>query len=153
MEEPQNTPPAIVATLDVANPPQGTRSRIVHILQIIGVFATFLGMADFLNLLAIMPQTDFGKWLMLSGPTLATSAKPLILLFGDILDNGVRDNSFTLPLALFLVASLGLGLAGCVGYTARVSTPYGSASTNAKGELVIRPRLPRAYVIPITPDK
>lgn len=71
------------------------RIQTIRVLQLIALLASFIGGADFLNLLAIFPP-ETSKWLILTGPTFAASVKPIILLIGDYMDNGTIDKSFKL---------------------------------------------------------
>ncbi len=95
----------------LATPPLW-RVQMVRVLQLIGIFGGFLGGADFLQLLAILPP-DAAAWLLLAGPAFAAGSKPLVMLIGDILDDGERNDSFKLPLvAIFLCLGF-LALGGC----------------------------------------
>lgn len=85
----------------VISTPPLWRVQMVRVLQLIGIFGGFLGGADFLQLLAIFPP-DAAAWLLVAGPAFAAGSKPLVMLIGDILDDGQKNDSFKLPLiALF----------------------------------------------------
>lgn len=141
METPVTIPVQVTLEAKPVSPPW--RLRAVYILQLIGMLLAFFGAADFLQLLAFLPM-DFAKWLLVSGPIIATSAKPIIMTIGDVLDNGVKDDSFKIPLGLFLVASLALGgsfgLVSCAGMQFDIRTPYGDASSAKDGTISINPK-------------
>lgn len=121
------TTEAIPATL-VSSPPLW-RLQLVRALQIIGVVGGFFGGAEFLQLLAIMPP-DVAGWLLVAGPAFAAGSRPFIELIGDLVDDGIHNDSFKIPLGLFLLVAatmtLGLGLSSCAGLSFAVS-PEGCA--------------------------
>lgn len=86
------------------------RLQLIRCLQLLGVLMGFIGGADFLQLLAIVPA-DVSKWLVVAGPAFAASVKPFIMFVGDYLDDGKIDGSFKLP-NLVLLAILIFTLAG-----------------------------------------
>jgi hypothetical protein len=91
------------------------RLRVVRALQVLGVLTGFVGGAEFLQLMALVPH-ELAGWLLVSGPAVAAGARPTIELVGDLLDDGVRNNSFKIPLALLFGicgAFATLGLSSC----------------------------------------
>lgn len=133
----------LAAVIESTTPPLW-RIQLVRILQLVGIIGGFLGGADFLQIMPLFPP-DFAAWLLVAGPTFAAASKPLILFLGDWLDDGVKNDSFKIPLALFLVAivtlTASLGLVGCSGLTFTLSTPYGDASgsPDGSGTVTLRP--------------
>lgn len=101
----KQTSSQIPATLKSTNPPLW-RLQLIRALQIIGVAGGFLGGAQFLQLVAILPP-DWAAWLLLAGPAFAGASKPLILLIGDLADDGEKNDSFKLPLWLLAMGCLG----------------------------------------------
>jgi hypothetical protein len=145
----KNEPMQVEATLVSAGPPLW-RLQLIRILQLIGILAAFIGSADFLQLLAIVPP-DTAKWLIVSGPAFAAAVKPLITLIGDYLDDGVKNDSFKVSMVLlpFLILAFML-LPGCQGLS--VTSPYGDFSS-AKDGLVIYTPPARPVRIPIHSTK
>lgn len=117
-----------VLTEAIATPPLW-RLQLVRSLQIIGVLGGFLGGADFLQLLTILPP-DVAGWLLIAGPAFAAGSRPLIELVGDLVDDGIKNDSFKIPMGLFLLATasllLGFGLSSCTALSFAV-TPEGCA--------------------------
>lgn len=104
------------ATLKASGPPLW-RLQLIRALQVIGVAGGFLGGAQFLQLVAILPP-GVASWLLIAGPAFAGAAKPLIMLIGDYADDGIKNDSFRFPVWLFLIAPLGAlltagGLVSC----------------------------------------
>lgn len=85
-------------------------ARLIHLLTILlAAIAAVLAIGDKVTALPLPP--DWVKWWgVFAGAAIA--ARPVILLIGDILDNGVVDNSFK---ALAFLAAIALGLSGCSG--------------------------------------
>lgn len=137
----KNKPVQVLSKLTSLGPPLW-RSQIIRVLHILGIIMAFIGGADFLNLLAFFPA-ETAKWLMISGPALATSAKPLVMLIGDYVDDGVKNNSFKvdqLPVLLLVVGLASLLLPSCQGLA--VQSPYGSLSSSKGGMLYTPPSVP-----------
>jgi hypothetical protein len=137
----KNEPVQVQAELVSFGPPLW-RSQIIRVLYILGIIMTFIGGADFLNLLAFFPA-ETAKWLMISGPALATSAKPIVMLIGDYVDDGIKNNSFKvdqLPILLLVAGLASLLLPSCQGLT--VQSPYGSLSSSKGGMLYTPPSSP-----------
>jgi formate hydrogenlyase subunit 4 len=113
------------------------RLQVIRILQLLGILAGFVGGADFLQLLAIVPP-ETSKWLLVSGPAFAAGIRPLILLVGDYLDDGVKNDSFKISLVLlpFLVLMC-LWVTGCAGLS--VQSPYGNIDTTKSGLTIYTP--------------
>lgn len=101
----------------VSSPPLW-RTQTVRVLQLIGIIAAFLGGADFMQLMSIVPP-DVAAWLIVAGPAFAAGAKPLILMIGDYMDDGVKNDSFKIRSILlpFLLCSVILTLPSCVSTT------------------------------------
>lgn len=78
--------------LIAAGPPLW-RLQLVRALQIIGVSLGVIGGADVLNLVSIL-SPDVAKWLTVSGPALFAASKPVIMMIGDYLDDGIKNDSF-----------------------------------------------------------
>lgn len=97
------TPPAVL----VSSPPLW-RLQLVRALQLVGILGGFLGGADFLQLVAILPP-DWAAWLLIAGPAFASASKPAVMLIGDLVDDGVKNDSFKLPLMFFFAGCLALG--------------------------------------------
>lgn len=80
------------------------RVQLVRGLQLLGLLVTVLGGADILNLVSMFsPQAS--AWLAITGASVRFGAEPLILLLGDLLDDGLQNGSFRIPgkLGLFLM--------------------------------------------------
>lgn len=115
----------------VLSAPPLWRVQMVRVLQLIGIFGGFVGGADFLQLVAIMPP-DVAAWLVIAGPAFAAGSKPLVMLIGDILDDGQKNDSFKLPLVAFFLclgslAVLALGSCANVPGLGFAITPDGCA--------------------------
>lgn len=87
------------------------RVQLVRLLQLLGIGAAFVGGAEFMQIVALLPP-ETAAWLLTAGPALAVAAKPTIEFIGDWADNGKADGSFRLPI-VFLLATLSLVLTGC----------------------------------------
>ncbi len=126
----------VEATLVSVGPPLW-RLQLIRVLQLLGIIAAFIGSADFLQLLAIVPP-DTAKWLIVSGPAFAAAVKPLITLIGDYLDDGVKNDSFKVSMILlpFLFLFF-LLLPGCAGL--QVRSPYGDFSSAKDGSVIYTP--------------
>lgn len=112
----------------VSSPPLW-RLQMVRVLQLLGIFGGFLGGADFLQLLAILPP-ETAAWLLIAGPAFAAGSKPLVMLIGDIVDDGQRNDSFKLPVILFLACCAAFGslaLNACAPGMGFAVTPDGCA--------------------------
>lgn len=107
------------------------RLQLIRALQILGVAGGFIGGADFLQLVSILPP-GFAAWFLLVGPAFVTASHPIIMLLGDMADDGIKNDSFKLPAVLFLVGSLSLFTVAC-GTSPALSfgiTPDGCALAN-----------------------
>lgn len=87
------------------------RLQLVHALQLVGILGGFLGGADFLQLLAVLPP-EWAAWLLIAGPAFAAGSKPAVMLIGDFVDDGLKNNSFKIPIMFFFVGCLALGSMG-----------------------------------------
>jgi hypothetical protein len=131
------------------------RIQTIRILQLLGLLAAFVGGADFLQVLALVPP-DVASWLVVAGPTFAAGAKPLLMLIGDYLDDGVKNDSFKIstviiPLLIPLtVLGYILTLSGCAGVS--VQSPYGEFSSAKDGSVLYTPPA-RPVKIPIYSTK
>lgn len=131
------------------------RIQTIRVLQLIGLLAAFVGGADFLQILALVPH-DVASWLVVAGPTFAAGAKPLLMLIGDYLDDGVKNDSFKitnviLPMLIPLtVIGYILCLSGCAGVS--VQSPYGDFSSAKDGSVIYTPPA-RHITIPIYSTK
>lgn len=103
--------PNITTTVELKTLPPPWRLRLVYVLQLIGILAGFIGGADFLQLIALLPP-DTSAWLLVAGPAFASGAKPLITLVGDVLDDGVKNDSFKLT-PLLVIGMCVLCLPSC----------------------------------------
>lgn len=89
------TPSQPVEAIAVAGPPTW-RIRLVCILQILGVAAGAMGTAEFMNVLQAL-SPELAAWFLVSGVALRFGAEPTVVLLGDLLDDGVRNDSFKIP--------------------------------------------------------
>jgi len=129
--------PTIETTLTVIPETPKWRLQTIRVLQLLGVLAGFIGGADFLQLLPLFPP-DIAKWLMVSGPAFAAGAKPLLMLIGDYLDDGVKNDSFKVSLILIpFLALMCLWATGCAGVS--VATPYGDFYSAKDGTVSYSP--------------
>lgn len=80
------------------------RLQLVRTLQILGLLVGVVGGAEFMGIVKAL-SPEIAAWLALSGTALRFGAEPLILLLGDLLDDGIQNNSFTIPkkVGLFLM--------------------------------------------------
>lgn len=104
-KQPESLPAALVSA------PPLWRLQLVRALQLVGILGGFLGGADFLQLLAILPP-DTAAWLLIAGPAFAAGSKPAVMLIGDLVDDGIKNDSFKLPMMFFFVGCLALGSMG-----------------------------------------
>lgn len=108
-----NTPQPAVETAKLSGPPLW-RVQLVRLLQLLGIGAAFVGGAEFMKIVTMLPP-EWAAWLLTAGPALAVASKPAIEFIGDMVDNGKPDGSFRLPI-VFLLATLSLVLTGCSGF-------------------------------------
>lgn len=134
--------PTIETTLTVLESSPKWRLQTIRVLQLLGILSGFLGGADFLQLLVLMPP-DVSKWLLVTGPAFAAGSKPLIMLIGDYLDDGVKNDSFKVGTFIlpFLALLCVLGFSGCAGVS--VTSPYGDFHSAKDGSVF--------YVLPSQP--
>ena len=140
-----NTPSSPVEAQSVLiTAPPAWRSRLIQTLQIVGVLLGILGTAEMMNVMQQL-NPDLAAWLAISGTALRFGIEPLILLIGDLVDDGKINKSFKLTVLLlpFLVLTC-LLLPSCV---ATLSTPWGDASTDGQGNVILAPK-PLRWVIP-----
>jgi hypothetical protein len=142
--------PTIETTWTVTPETPKWRLQTIRILQLLGILSGFLGGADFLQLLVLMPP-DVSKWLLVAGPAFAAGSKPLLMLLGDYLDDGVKNDSFKVGM-LFppFLALMCLGFTGCAGVS--VQSPYGEFSSAKDGSVLYTPPA-RPIIIPIHTTK
>jgi len=130
--------PTVETTLTVTPETPKWRLQTIRVLQLLGVIAGFVGGADFLQLLAVLPP-ETSKWLLVSGPAFAAGIKPLLMLIGDYLDDGVKNDSF--KVGAFILPFLALlcvpGFTGCAGVS--VTTPYGDFHSAKDGTVSYYP--------------
>ncbi len=140
-------PPAPVESQSVLiTAPPAWRSRLIQTLQIIGVLIGLLGTADMMNMIqALNPQ--LAGWLAISGTALRFGIEPLILLIGDLVDDGKLNKSFKLTLILLPFLLLTALLLPSCGTPLRIVTPYGKVRTDKQGNLIVTPKA-RKIVIP-----
>ena len=140
----------LAGVLVTAGPPLW-RVQTVRVLQLLGILSGFLGGADFMQLLVLMPP-DAAKWLLVAGPTFAACSKPMILLIGDYMDDGVKNDSFKVGAFLlpFLALLCILGFSGCAGVS--VVTPYGDFHSSKDGSVSYYPPT-QPVRIPLHPTK
>jgi hypothetical protein len=85
-------PEGVAVELKSVGPPLW-RLQLVRVLQLVGVALGVLGGADVLNLVSVL-SPEASKWLTVSGPAIFASSKPIIMLIGDYLDDGEKNDSF-----------------------------------------------------------
>lgn len=89
------------------------RSLLVWTVQLVGLAVSLIGTADVMNAINVF-RPDVATWLSVSGVVLRLGIEPFVLLFGDLIDDGVRNNSFRLGLVMLpFLALLCLLLPGC----------------------------------------
>lgn len=107
------------------------RVQAVRSLQIVGLLVAALGGSDLMNLVTLF-SPDAAAWLAITGASIRFGAEPLILLLGDLLDDGIKNDSFKLTgkLGLFLMLGalcfLSLWSVGCNSLSLGI-TPEGCA--------------------------
>ncbi len=139
------TPPLETQAVTITAPP-AWRSRLIQILQIVGVLIGLLGTADMMNMIqALNPQ--FAAWLAVSGTALRFGIEPLILLIGDLTDDGKLNKSFKLTLILLPFLLLTCLLLPSCGTAISLTTPWGEATSDSAGNITIAPKATR-WVIP-----
>lgn len=97
------------------------RAQIIRVLQILGTLAALLGVADFTPYLSVL-NPNHAALLVAAGTFCRLEAPQVIDFFGDWLDNGKRDGSFTriVPMiAVLLVCTL--LLQSCAGLASGIS--------------------------------
>jgi len=100
LQHPEELKAAVISTVEPF------RVQALRIVAMVGAFITAAGMVDFTGVASILPA-DIAAWLLIVGPLLMGSEKGLLVL-GDYLDNGKRDNSFKLPAVLLPFLLLGV---------------------------------------------
>ena len=125
----------VEATLKAIDPPLW-RLQMIRILQVIGLLLAFTGTADFMNLLQIF-SPEAASWMAISGTALRFGTEPIVMLIGDLLDDGVKNDSFKISMIMlpFLFLAF-LILTSCQGLS--IQSPYGNLDS-AKGGMIYTP--------------
>jgi hypothetical protein len=138
------------AQILLASPPPW-RARTVQILQIVGVLLGLLGTADVMNMIqALSPEV--AAWLALSGAALRFGIEPLVLLIGDLVDDGKINKSFKIN-PVVMLAMVCLTVAGLMsscnlppGLEIVTHSQYGSARYK-DGIITAEPTVPLTFPI------
>jgi len=88
------------------------KTRILTWLTAIAGIATILGGLDLTEILPLLPD-HIAAMLTLALPVVITVGK-IAVAIGDLLDDGLRNNSFKVGLMLLLAVLLAAGMTSCV---------------------------------------
>ena len=124
------------------------RLQMVRLLQVLGVLAGFMGGADYLDLVALLPDVAWSKWLLVSGPAFAAAVKPVVLLVGDIVDDGLRNDSFKITVVVLPFLCLMCFWSTSCGQVSLI-TPYGDFHSSKAGDVTYTPPS-HPVTIPVT---
>lgn len=105
------------------------RVQALRVVSMLGAILAVFGSVNFTGIAAFLPP-DIAAWALTLGIGLM-GAKQGLLVIGDLLDNGKRDNSFMLPSFFVLLAALGVAcgsLTSC-GTIPITVTPDGCVTT------------------------
>lgn len=72
------------------------RSKAISIVQIISMVSATVGSADLIQAINVIPDipNSVSVWLAIVGTFLRFTAEPILKLVGDILDDGIKNDSF-----------------------------------------------------------
>ncbi len=135
----ENTPMQVEATLKAIGPPLW-RLQLIRTLQVVGLLLAFTGTADFMNLLQIL-SPEAASWMAISGTALRFGIEPIVMLIGDLLDDGVKNDSFKISMVMlpFLFLAF-LILTSCQSLSIR--SPYGNLDSTKGGMIYTPPAKP-----------
>lgn len=87
---------ATVITPAEITPVPAWRSKLINILQIVGMISSVVGSADLIQAINVIPDipNSVSVWLAILGTFTRFTAEPIIKLIGDYADDGVKNNSF-----------------------------------------------------------
>lgn len=93
--EQTSAPTEAVSAVLVSSGPPRWKQNLIYLLQIVGIILAALAGGDFLGIFNLF-SPELSAKLAVAGPSLYAGARPVLLLLGDLFDDGVRNNSFTL---------------------------------------------------------
>lgn len=72
------------------------RSKAISIVQIVSMISATIGSADLIQAINVIPDipNSVSVWLAIIGTFLRFTAEPILKLAGDLLDDGVKNDSF-----------------------------------------------------------
>lgn len=96
MSDPSTTATVTVDLPTTVTPVPVWRSRTVQAIQIVGMIALTIGGTGLVDALKIIPgiSPNVSIWLAAAGAFARFTVEPLVLLIGDLLDDGVKNDSF-----------------------------------------------------------
>jgi hypothetical protein len=104
----QTTKPAI--TPDEVHT-AGFRVQVLRVIAAAGMILAALAAADLTGVANILPD-PYAGW-VLAGGLMASGLKQVLLIIGDLMDNGKQDGSFKIPVILLLGCLACLCLTSC----------------------------------------
>lgn len=83
-----------ITTTSIAIP--SWRSKLLASLQIAATLAATIGSVDLIEAVKVIPDIPnwISVWLAIVGTFLRFTAEPIIILIGDIADDGIKNDSF-----------------------------------------------------------
>lgn len=95
MSEPTDTVVS-VETPSVIIPIPSWRSKAISIIQIVSMISATIGSMDLIQAINVIPDipNSVSVWFAILGTFLRFTAEPILKLTGDILDDGVKNDSF-----------------------------------------------------------
>jgi hypothetical protein len=102
------------------------KTKLLRILSFIGLIIAALGAIDLNGLVSILPADTAGY--VLAAGLILSAVKEIVLVVGDVADDGQRNGSFKLPLIVLFCSLLCLALPGCVTSRTTITSPDGTVT-------------------------